>query len=332
MNLSIADQARLEEWWQHALANPQQLPPGLDLVHARLVRAVGRGELPDAGPVFVKLMWFPRAKDRLRYTFRALPGAHEAALFEHCRSRGVGVPTVLSVRARRQLGRPRLSMLVTASLPLLADPPSAQAIVEAVQQLIAVNLFHPDLHAGNFLPLRDGSVAVIDLQSARIRTAGLNDRDRRVMFAKLLDPAGGAGVERLGQVLVEKNLCSAAQVDRARADAGAVNRRELAVRIRRCLRESTEFSVRMGLFGTLYRRRAVETLGESVEGGAELVRYWIGDRVLEILESRPPICHALYRGRWPGRHRLFVPDGGANAVLAEADTLQQAHARYQDLR
>jgi len=331
MDLSGADQTRLAEWWQAALAGPQQLPSGLELVHARLVRSVGRGVLPDRGPVHVKLMWFPRAKDRMRYATRPLPGVHEAKMFQHCRTHGLRVPVVVAVRARRQFGLPRLSMLVTASLTVRSEPPTVESMVEVVQQLIAAGLFHPDLHAGNFLPLEDGSVAVIDLQSARVRSGGLSGRDRQAMFAKLLDPTQGTRADRLGEALVQQGVCSTDEISLATAEGAALSRRELARRIRRCLRESTEFSVRSSLFGTLYRRRVADTLGESVEGGSELIRYWIGDRCLETLDSRTPICRALYRGRWPRRHRLYVGDGEGVALASAADRLHRAYARYQEL-
>ena len=331
MQLTQADKERLEQWWQHALAHPQELPPGLELVHSRLVRSVGHGQLPAAGSVFVKLMWFPRAKDQLRYLLRSLPGVHEAAVFEHCRERGVRVPTVVAVRKFRWFGIPRASMLVTAGLPVQPGLASPESVVVAVQQLITANLFHPDLHAGNFLPLEDGAAAVVDLQSARVRSAGISGSDRRAMFAKLLNPEDPSRMARLGDLLEGQGVCSAAEIAAAKQESAALGRRELAGRIRRCLRESTEFQVQSGLRGTLFRRRAVETLGESVEGGDELVRYWIGDRCLEILDSHTPICHALYRGRWPRRHRLYVGDGGGSALASAADRLHEAYVRYQEL-
>jgi hypothetical protein len=222
-------------------------------------------------------------------------------------------------------------MLVTAGLPLAPGPASPAALVEAVQQLIAAGVFHPDLHAGNFLALEDGSVAVSDLQSARVRSAGLSVADRRAMFAKLLSSQDPARMACLGDLLVDEGVCSAKEIAAATEESAALGCRELAGRIRRCLRESTEFQVQSGLWGTLFRRRAVETLGETVAGGDELVRYWIGDRCLEILDSQTPICHALHRGRWSRRHRLYVGDGGSAAFASASERLQQAYVRYQEL-
>ena len=75
---AAADAAVVARWWQHFVATGR-LPAELPLVQGRLVRAVHRGELPS-GPVFVKVMTFPRGKDRLRYLLRALPGEHEARM------------------------------------------------------------------------------------------------------------------------------------------------------------------------------------------------------------------------------------------------------------
>jgi len=276
-------------------------------------------------------MWFPRAKDRLRYLLRALPAAHEASMFEHCRAEGISVPPVVSVRVLRRLGLPRASMLVTGGLPIQEQEPSPEEVVGAVRRLLDARVFHPDLHAGNFLSLAGGGVAVLDLQSARVRHGGVSSGERQAMFAKLLHPSQGTRAARLGQQLRDQGVCSADQVAHAMAAGAALSRRELAGRIRRCLRESTEFTVRPGLFGTLYRRRTGGSLGEPVEGGGELVRYWIGDRSLEILDSRPPMCRALYCGRWPGGNRLYVGAGGGAALLSAADELHRAHARYQEL-
>ena len=88
MTLTPADRAVLERWWTACLAQPGTLPDDLEPVFARLIRAVGRGELPDAGPVFVKVMSFPRWRHRLRYAVRPLPGVHEARMLERARVAG----------------------------------------------------------------------------------------------------------------------------------------------------------------------------------------------------------------------------------------------------
>ena len=93
--MSRRDAEVLQSWWKHALAH-RELSPEIQPVLTRLVRAVGRGELPDRGAVFVKLMTFPRLRDRLRYALRALPAAHEAKMLRKAHAAGLTVPRVLA--------------------------------------------------------------------------------------------------------------------------------------------------------------------------------------------------------------------------------------------
>ena len=80
MDLHPDDIRLLEDWWAQCWATPGQLPADLAQVQQKIVRAVGHGELPHAGSVYAKAMWFVRGKDKLRYAFRALPGVHEARM------------------------------------------------------------------------------------------------------------------------------------------------------------------------------------------------------------------------------------------------------------
>ena len=48
------------------MGRPDRLPDGGEPVQSRLVRHVARGRLPDGGEAFVKVMGFPRWKDRIR--------------------------------------------------------------------------------------------------------------------------------------------------------------------------------------------------------------------------------------------------------------------------
>ena len=71
--------------------------------------------------------------------------------------------------------------------------------------------------------------------------------------------------------------------------------------------------------------------GEWAEGGREMVRYWIGDRALEVLAGTAPLLAALDRPRWglPGRHRLQLV-GGSAALAAQADRLLAGYQRYRE--
>jgi hypothetical protein len=162
------DGAVLQRWWNE-FASTGRLPNDLEPVQARLVRAVHRGELPS-GPVYVKVMTFPRAKDRLRYLLRALPGAHEARMLRATAAAGIVCPEVVFVRTARRFGLPHRSMLVLRALAVRSPAldPAARLLGEAAvaARLLAAGIVHRDLHGENFVELQDGRLAVLDLQSA----------------------------------------------------------------------------------------------------------------------------------------------------------------------
>ena len=203
--LSAADRQVISGWWQAFLARPDAMPDGLEIVQSRLIRAVGRGRLPDSGTVYAKLMGFPRFRDRLRYVHRALPATHEARLLRRLAAAGLACPEVLAVAgARRALRVPRASLLVTRALPgEVGVLPFAEAATFAAR-LAAVGLFHPDLNQGNFARLESGEAAVLDLQSARWPSdRSLSEAARMVMATKLLHEFG-AGARP--EVLVSAGL------------------------------------------------------------------------------------------------------------------------------
>jgi hypothetical protein len=157
------------------------------------------------------------------------------------------------------------------------------------------------------------------------------------MIAKLLADLlfHGRDPAPMGRALVAGGLCDAPALAAALRAAETLNRRGLLGRIKRCLQESTEFTVERRPWATVHRRREIAPAGEWVEGGPELVRYWIGDRSLEVLQARPPSLAALQRpAAWsPGRtHRLRVVAGGAGSLAAAGPELLAGHARYQELR
>ena len=325
----------IEGWWRDAMVRPEPLPTSLEPVQTRLIRSVSRGVLPGQGAVFVKLMWFPRPKDRLRYAFRPLPAVHEASMLRYVAGLGVRVPTVVWSRGVRRWGSPRLSMLVTAALDADDASLDPRQTVEVVSTLLDAGVYHPDLNAGNLLRLSDGGVGLIDLQSVRRLSGPVGRAAREEMLAKMLSDVlrVGGDTSAWERALVDQGLCTAGECPGIWAAAARVNQRARLGRIRRCLRESTVFAVRRGLLGTTYRRRDCPQGGDWVEGGAELVRYWLGDRGLEILESWKPRCGALYRpAPWaPGRHRLYIGEGGADALAKVAPRLEEGHDSYLQL-
>lgn len=326
-----ADRSELERWWDECRRGAG-LPAGVRPVLERLVRRVGRGRLPEAGEVYVKVMSFPRPKDRVRYLARALPARHEARMLERIRSLGIPAPRVVFQRTLRVLGLPRLSMLVTEALPVVDEPPTLEEMAAVAARLAAAGVVHPDLNAGNFVRLRGGGVAVMDLQSARAgRSSGRLGRRR--MAAKLLAEVGGATE---GLELVRAGLISAVDLDAVRTRALELRRRWLLGRIRRCLRESTEFARRRRWNGVEHVRRAAAGPGmRRIEGGRELVRWWVGDRAREILLGEPPQLAGLFRKSWwfPGKNCVYISAHNEDASVPDRiPGLLEGFERYRDLK
>lgn len=315
----------VERWWQHGLAHGA-LAPDVEPVLTRLVRTVGRGSLPDGGLVFVKLMAFPRLRHRLRYALRSLPACREAHMLSIAHRAGIVVPRPVAVWTRRDV-LPRLSMLVTEALDVAPEPPGDADVARAAAALATAGIYHPDLNPGNFLQLTSGQTAVLDLQSARALGGPLRGRRRAAMAAKLLSER----TDCTGP-LVDAGLIDATQADHAQRDAAQIRLAGGIRRIRRCLQESTEFAVRRRFSGTWFERRALA--GEASErrsGGRELIRMWVGERALEVLEDRPPMLRALFRKSWwlPGRHSVYICAPSRGLSPEEGQTLLWGYERLR---
>ncbi len=329
MSLSAADRDCLATWWRAVCAAPDAMPAGLTAVQVRRVRAVARGALPDAGSAYAKWMAFPRLRDRIRYLLRALPGPHEARMLDAVRRAGVCCPAVLSARGARRRLLPYRSLLVTAALPVDPDArPAADAVAAATKALVEAGIHHPDLHPANFVALRDGGVAVLDLQSARQCRPGLGARTRVALLGKLLEQR-----PQLAPALTAAGFAEA-EVASARRHGEELARRAPLQRVRRCFRDSTEFERRLRWCGREYRRRAAAGGGRWVEGGPELRRLWVGDRTLEVLDGRPPVLGALLlKWLWlPGHGSVYIPPSNREVVLPrEAPILLEGYERFRKL-
>ncbi len=331
LSISLRDQSQLDRWWTDCLRGRGRLPVGIDPVLQRPVRSVGRGMLEDLGPVYLKVMAFPRPKHRLRYAFRALPAQHEARMLAVARDLGLAVPEVVDVRCRRRVGLPDLSFLVTRALSVAEGSPRLDEMAGMAAELAAGGVFHPDLHPGNFVRLSDGGAAVLDFQSARHRRGGLGAGERRRMAAKLLadvevgDPDG----------LVSCGLIPPEDLTTVVRRASFLHREVLVGLIEACLRESEIVSAKRRWNGTEICRHGVGSVGQWHPGGPELLRWWIGDRALEVLDGQPPALGGLFRGScWlPARYSVYIPGPNSGACLPEqAEALLEGFERYRGIK
>jgi tRNA A-37 threonylcarbamoyl transferase component Bud32 len=307
------------------------------MVHARLIRVVGRGELPS-GPVFVKLMTFPRAKDRLRYALRPLPAVHEARLLAAVAAASIPCPEVVAAHAARRHLLPACSMLVLRALPVVPAP-DGRSPPELLREraclaarLLAAGIVHTDLNAANFVWLADGRLAVLDLQSARLRRPESARAHAVRIAARLLRDCDNPGSPAAAAALLDSGLLrDGAGVAAARWHADADARAFLRGRILRCLGESTEFTRVLRASGVEHRRRGELPPGRWIRGGRGLRRCWLGQRALELFENRSPRLPAYLSSWWwlPGRSAVYVPaDIDEPSLGAELQMLAAGHARW----
>lgn len=326
MAASSEDLATVDRWWRHFVAHGC-LPQELELVQGRLIRAVHRAQLA-CGEVFVKVMTFPRAKDRLRYALRALPATHEARLLREVSAAGVACPQVLAVRTQRRAGLPRRSFLVMAALPVAraAEPgQDLQAAAAVALQLLRAGIEHRDLHFGNFVRLDDGRLSVLDLQSARLRRPGEPSAAARIAAAARLLRGAELAPDVAQAALLASGLLAdptefAAAQSRMRREQWRFDRG----RILRCMTESTEFSRRIGWFGVEHRHRGALPAGRWLRGGRDLLDVWLGQRARFLFEGKLPVFPALFRSwRWfGGRCSLYVPTPCETRIDAELTEAQ----------
>ena len=330
MTLTVDDRGRLDRWWAEAKGHGG-LPRDVEIVQARLIRQVGRSELPHAGEVYLKIMAFPRLRDRIRYLFRALPARHEARMLEVLAAAGIPCPEVLDVREQRVFGVPALCSIVLRAMPGEDRAPDEPGMASLAAGLAEAGMFHPDLHRSNFLPLAGGGLAVLDLHSARRGRPGLTRAQRLVMASRLI---GGPPLAVDPECLVRAGLLEASELEDADLQARRFRHKQVLRMIRRCLQRSTQFLCRRKWNGVLHARRGNLSDGFWYSGGAELRKWWIGDRALEVLEQRPPALRALFqRSLWlPGQHSVYIAERlDRTAFTRLSSSLMHGYAMFLDL-
>ncbi len=328
---------RLEEWVRSCAVSPGALPPGVEHVQSRLIRAVGRGEIPSVGTAFVKVMGFPRGKDRLRYVHRTLPGRHEAQVLDivAARAPGLPVPEVLAWAGSRSFGCvPRVSVLVTRGLEVDAEAPvpDLAARIAAARQLCDAGVEHGDLHPDNFVRLVDGRTAALDLQSASVHAGSLGVGARLRVVAKLIESEDGSAVD----AAVDGGLLRATEREVACHHVARLRVQTIDRRVRRCLQESSEFVRNIGVAAVRHARRGSPAESALVRLPArDALPLWIGDRVLEVIDGRVPLLTGIVRPLVPRcgvrPALLLASDEAAARAEAARPELLAAFERYRAL-
>ena len=317
------DRPVIDGWWRTFVATGS-LPSDLVYLQGRLIRSVHRGLLPS-GPVHITTMTFPRKKDRLRYTFRALPAEHEATMLAATHAAGIPCPEVLFVRVQRRLLLPHRSMLVLRSLPVeegLGSPHSRlEDEIELAHRLLCAGIHHRDLHTENFVRCESGGLAVLDLQSASLIRAQQTPPAavRTSVAARLLRDR--CSEDRLRALLCMRSiglLQSDVERDAVIRRADKQSRHYHDSRVRRCLTTSSEFVRHTRASGVEFRLRGELPQGRWWRGDSSLRQAWVGQRVRQLQDDVPPVFAAFFQKWWwlGGGAALYIPDSCVEERIA----------------
>jgi tRNA A-37 threonylcarbamoyl transferase component Bud32 len=256
---------------------------------------------PDGRGLFIKKFKIKNWKERLKYLFLPSRAMQEWDISLSSRNKGVQIPTPVGVIEKRGWGFLEESLYVSEAIE------GAQALMDffkerfaggdskegekkrvlsllgdTVRRIHDGRLFHADLHAGNFLIRKsgEGPLYLIDLHSARVRKA-LTRWHRLWNIAQLFYSLDGLldRVDKtvfLGAYAGKEMPFSTSQPILMKVEefVDRIKRRHQRSRAKRCLMESTLFTLHRGSGYRVYRRRDVsgETLMDMIKAHREIAK------------------------------------------------------------
>jgi tRNA A-37 threonylcarbamoyl transferase component Bud32 len=187
------------------------------------------------------------------------------------------------------------------------DPFLVGELANAVKKIHKAGLFHGDLHAGNFL--WDGkSFFLVDLHSAKI-TSGLSLSQKlwnlAHLFHSLRSEWGEKEHSKFIEVYVEGESFDSRKKERILQKVHSwmdrLQKKQWRSRTKRCLKESSEFSVQKGRGVFCYRRRdfPLEVLRKKIEEHLRLVE----EKPSDLVKCSPDITVSILLN---GGRRLCV--------------------------
>jgi tRNA A-37 threonylcarbamoyl transferase component Bud32 len=290
---------------------------------------------PVPGPhsLFIKKYRVRDWKDRLKSLLTASKARKEWKISRAFRGKGVRIPEPVGVMEKRHRGFLVESIYISEAMdgfqPLmdfiterfggeeLTEEDKAekrrhvQLLGDTVRRIHEGGLFHGDLHAGNFLTRRsgEGELYLIDLHWARMERA-LSRRQRFWNIAQLFYSLNSILDQRDKETFLEAYAGSPSQPLLTRVDklAGRIQRRHQRSRVKRCLKESSLFTVDRWDGYRLYRRRDVSRMAlmDMIHAHREIVENspsrllknspkTVVSMVETPLESAPRTCVKQYR-------------------------------------
>ncbi|MCH2172133.1 lipopolysaccharide kinase InaA family protein [Myxococcota bacterium] len=284
----------------------------------RLVTRMRIGDIP----CYLKRYRVVGCRERLKFAVQ--PSRAEREWDAALRLRELGIPAVepLAMGVARQGTRlldayfvsaetvgVRFDEAVTAELCAGRSTVAlTHALIDLHQHLLSAGVFHPDLHSGNVLvdgTGTDSRIRLVGLHTLRFGRSEPLPAAKRRMRSKL--------AHSLSRVLDPSDFESALEhlapgkTEQVKRDVENVERRWLATRSRRCIRESSAFTRDRAQGFTVWRRREVplEQLMEATrEESTQPLELSIGGRQVLVRTLRRQRGFGMLE--WKGAHALAV--------------------------
>jgi tRNA A-37 threonylcarbamoyl transferase component Bud32 len=253
-------------------------------------RWAGFLDLPEGKQVFLKRDLTKDWIESLKYMLLPSKGRKEWFIAYQAGKRHLNIPKPLGWMERVQQGLVRESYYLSEAIAsmgslaeltdILKDEKIRAELVKTIVRMHNTGLFHQDLHAGNFL--WDGeSLFLIDLHRARLlRSLSLRQRLWNVaqLFHSLRTVWGKKDYEKFLLQYFEGDSISLQKkreyLQQVYFDMDRLQKRQWKSRTKRCLKESTEFSVKEEDGVIYYHRRdfPLDRLKRTVENHLAVVQ------------------------------------------------------------
>jgi tRNA A-37 threonylcarbamoyl transferase component Bud32 len=282
---------------------------GAEILKESRLRWAAIATLPDGQKLFLKTDKTKGWAEFLKYLVFPSKGRKEWFVAYRLRKAALPIPKPLGWMERIKQGLVResyyLSQAVGSGGSLFDDALSLgdrfplSELARTAKKIHASGLFHKDLHAGNFL-WDGGSLFLVDLHSARrVRRLSLNQRLWNLShLLHSLRSVWGEG-DRLR--FLEAYLDGEAELLREKKKLlqkidlfmSRLQKRQWKSRTKRCLKESTEFSIQKAKGIRTYRRRdyPLDRLQRVVEEHRQMVK----ERPLGLAKNAPEVRVSLVK-------------------------------------
>jgi len=266
--------------------------------------------LPSGRKIFLKRDVTKGRLESFKYVFLPTKARKEWAVACQAIKKYINIPQPLGWMERRHRGLVKesyyLSEAIGSGISLIEDPVKLGdtfvllEMARTVKEIHHTGLFHKDLHAGNFL--WDGqSLYLIDLHSAKIvKTLSLGQRlwNLALLFQSLRSVWGGKNQSLFMDAYFEGEPLHLQKkeelLQKIYSWMDRLQLRHWKSRTKRCLKESTEFSVEAEGGITYYHRRDFPL--DALKEMAEEHHRWIWKKPSHLSKFSPEVTVSILGG------------------------------------